>query len=155
MIDRARVGFLGAALAISVAVAVVAQPLVHGNSAAIDIIVTVFSVLAGFLVTIMTIIANPREFKLRTAKGLDLQKDEVYKKLVRQKWLFMGYLVTLALIFLSAILDTNAKIQVWLETIFLGLAVFVFIVSLSLPSVLIRIQMEKFDQVIGEKKERK
>jgi len=36
------------------------QPFIHGNQDAVNIIVTVFSILAGFLVAVITLVGDPK-----------------------------------------------------------------------------------------------
>jgi hypothetical protein len=74
------------------------QPLIHENELAINVIVTVFSILAGFLVAIMSIMGEPGVFLSRTWRASELNRKNVVNRLIRQKWMFYLYLVTLGLI---------------------------------------------------------
>jgi hypothetical protein len=58
-LDWGKLTFLTFAVALSLVFSWVGQPLIHGNQSAIDVIVTVFSILAGFLVAIIAIIGDP------------------------------------------------------------------------------------------------
>ena len=128
------------------------QPLIHGNDMAINVIVTVFSILAGFLVAIMTIMGDPGAFTGRSWRSHELNRGNIFSRLVRQKWMFVLYLVTLGLIFAASLIgnikDTPVTLICWIERIYLGIAILAFILSLGLPSALMEIQISRHDQLI-------
>ncbi|MBB6262098.1 hypothetical protein FHS77_002666 [Paenochrobactrum gallinarii] len=129
------------------------QDLVHGNEKARDVIVTVFSILAGFLIAIMTLMGDqsvlPGSWKIAQA-----QRDKIRAKLIRQKWLFYFYLVTLSLIFgHTLIAPKHPDIADWVERAYFGFAVASFILSFKLPSTLMAVQTDRIDAVVGARKE--
>ena len=65
-IDYGRLIFIAITVPLSIAAGVFGQPLLHGNEDAVSVIVNVFSILAGFLVTIMTLLGEPSLFRGRT-----------------------------------------------------------------------------------------
>ena len=81
------------------------QPYINQNSKAVDLIVTVFSILAGFLVAIITIIGDPSALYPGSWRIAFYQKDQIMTRLNRHKILFHAYLLTLALIFISYIIE--------------------------------------------------
>jgi len=129
------------------------QPLIHGNEQAINIIVTVFSVLAGFLVAIIAIVGDPVLLPPGTWRAAEMEREKLNKRLIRHKWLFSIYLATLALIF-SALLfkDKYPDVVIWLERAFLFLGVFAFSLSMLLPSALMKVQRERIDAVIEHRR---
>ena len=129
------------------------QPLIHGNEQAINIIVTVFSVLAGFLVAIIAIIGDPVLLPPGTWRAAEMEREKLNKRLIRHKWLFTLYLATLALIFLALLFkDKSVDAVIWLERAFLFLGVFAFSLSTLLPGALMKIQRERIDAVIEHRR---
>lgn len=129
------------------------QPYIHNNDKAINIIVTVFSILAGFLVALMTLMGDPGGYSSRSWRFFEFKKSAVFNKLSRQKWLFKIYLVTLGSIFISSLIEKNSpSIAVYFEYAYLGLAVSAFILSLSLPTALMNIQLARHDELIEAKR---
>lgn len=73
-------------------------------------------------------------------------KKTVQRKLFRQKLLFFLYLITLGVALGTFLVpDVQAELRRWLETVFLGLATFVFLASFELPGSLVKIQMERYE----------
>ncbi|MEI6829372.1 MAG: hypothetical protein WCK64_05900 [Synechococcaceae cyanobacterium ELA445] len=137
------------AIALSLVFSRVGQPLIHGNQSAVDVIVTVFSILAGFLVAIIAIIGDPASMPKGSWRVAESKMPSIEDKINKQKWLFTGYLVTLGLIFAS-LLASKASVQIAtiLEHIYLFLSSVAFIYSLKLPGFLSRIQRERVDAEI-------
>lgn len=129
------------------------QPLIHENSQAINVIVTVFSVLAGFLVAIIAIVGDPVLLPPGTWRAAEMQRDKLTKRLVRHKWLFSLYLITLALVFLTLLLQKQyAQMTVWLERSYLFFGVLAFSLSMQLPASLMRLQKERIEAVIEHRR---
>ena len=135
--DWWRLTQLVAAIAVSSFIGYRFQPMVANNANAVNTVVTIFSILAGFLIAVITFIAEPT---LRQAR-----------KLIRQKLLFFLYLLTLGIalaMFLTP--PTMLELLKWLQTAFLGLATFVFLASFSLPGSLMKIQMERYEAALED-----
>lgn len=131
------------------------QPLIHENKDASDVIVNVFSILAGFLVTIMTLLGDPSLFGGRTWRSDAVKRSNVYQRLVRHKWLFIGYLTVLGLLFVAALVGKNnphSIVVIWLERVYLGIAAFAFMLSLVLPSRLMSLQLARFDEMVASRR---
>lgn len=129
------------------------QPVVHGNESAINVIVTVFSILSGFLVAIIAIVGDPTLLPVRNWRLKYISGKEAKQRLIRQKWLFRAYLVTLALIFISMIIDDmHEELIVWTERGYLFLGALVFMFSLVLPGVLTRVQIQRMDEIIEDER---
>lgn len=131
------------------------QPLIHGNGDAINIIVTVFSILAGFLVAIITIIGDPSSLPSGGWQRARLGSELLYNRLTRHKLLFLMYLTTLLLIFISVLLKGKAQqIDVWVERAYLFFSISAFSLSFQLPSALMNLHMERIEHEIESRKER-
>ena len=149
--SKIRVGLFAAILA--VLASYLGQPLVHGNEQAINIVVTVFSVLAGFLVAIIAIVGDPVLLPPGTWRAAELERDKINRRLIRHKWLFSLYLITIGLVFFAILLtDKDPQIVLWLERGFLFFGVFAFVLSLALPGSLMKVQRERIDAVIEHRR---
>lgn len=123
--------------------------LIDNNGDATDVIVTVFSILAGFLIAVMTLLGDqsmlPGSWRIA-----ETQRTIIKTKLVRQKWLFYLYLMTLLVIFVSTLTKTHWPVATdWLERTYFGLATTAFLLSFRLPSTLMEVQMDRVEAVIG------
>lgn len=144
---------IGVAIAVSVFVGYQFQPMVANNTDAVNTVVTIFSILAGFLIAVITFIAEPTLKQARNWQELQLMKDTIRRQLFRQKILFFLYLLTLG-IALAMFLTPQTMYEVlrWMQMIFLGLATFVFLASFTLPSSLMKIQLERYEAVLDDSK---
>lgn len=136
------------------------QPLIHNNSDAASVIVTVFSVLAGFLVGLIALTGDASPVAARGSwRFTELNREGVSRRLTHNRGLFVLYLLVLALIFLASLLKTVAAADAligaflnWVERIYLGLAVLAFLLSFRLPWTLTRIQQERYDAVLEQQR---
>lgn len=152
-VDWKRLAFFFVAIVAGIAAGAKGQPLIHGNDQAVNVIVTVFSILAGFLVAIMTIMGEPGSLFGRSWRSCEINRKNVFSRLVRQKWMFYLYLATLGLIFAGSLIkNTFPCLTVWVERIYLGGATTAFILSLGLPAALLNIQLERHDEIIEAKR---
>ncbi|WP_447077817.1 hypothetical protein [Shewanella algae] len=154
-IDFKRLGFFGVVVAIGACSGYLGQPLIHDNHQASGVIVNVFSILAGFLVTVMTLLGEPSLFRGRSWRSDAVRKSNVYRRLVRHKWLFILYLLVLGTVFVATLITKKypeSSTVIWLERIYLGLAAIAFILSLILPHRLMSLQLSRFDEMIDSKK---
>ena len=131
----------------------IAKPLIEGNQDAINVIVTVFSILAGFLIALITLIGDPKSLPSGGWQVARLGSDLTYNRLTRQKWLFYIYLVALVLIFVSMLLKAKFKeANIWVEYVYLFFSIIAFILSFKLPSTLMELQRERIEQEIVERR---
>lgn len=131
------------------------QPLIHGNDTAINVIVTVFSILAGFLVAIIAVVGDPLLVPAGTWRIAEGTREKTIQRLTRHKYLFHVYLIALALVFASTLLrDTYQCVGIWLERTYLFLSIFAFMISLRLPAALMKTQQERVDHLIEERRKR-
>lgn len=125
--------------------------MVADNTDAVNTVVTIFSILAGFLIAVITFVAEPTLQQARTWDELQRMKKTVRRKLNRQQLLFFLYLLTLG-VALAMFLTPPDMLTVlkWLQIAFLGLATFVFLASFSLPGSLMKIQMERYEAALED-----
>ncbi|MGB4114098.1 MAG: hypothetical protein WBK15_13775 [Yoonia sp.] len=148
-IDWKRLLMLLAGVAISAFIGVRFQPMISNNSDAVNTVVTIFSILAGFLIAVITFIAEPTLKQAKNWDELQHMKATIRRRIFRQKILFFLYLLTLGVALAMYITPIDQiKLLVCMQTLFLGLATFVFLASFSLPSSLMRIQMERYEAAL-------
>ncbi|MEW7006748.1 hypothetical protein [Lentilitoribacter sp. EG35] len=144
---------LFAALIFSAFVGYKFQPEISGNKDAINTIVTIFSILAGFLIAIITLISEPILRQAKDWTELQGMKSTIRRKLLRQNMLFFLYLLTLGLALIMFVVpSTMVDVQKYMQMGFLGLATFVFLASFTLPGSLLKIQMDRYDAELNEEK---
>ena len=150
-IDWWRIGKLLFALSISAFIGLRFQPMVSNNPDAVNTVVTIFSILAGFLIAVITFISEPTLQAAKNWEELQQMKETVRRKLFRQTILFFLYLLTLGIALAMYLTPpTSCLILQWLQTVFLGLATFVFLASFSLPSSLMKIQMDRYEAALED-----
>ncbi|SEJ85754.1 hypothetical protein [Pseudomonas sp. NFR16] len=145
--------FLGAAI-VSVWCGWHGQPLIHESDNARSMITDVFSILAGFLMTVLTLLIEPKP-TAKIWREAASKKTTFVNRIVRYKWLFMLYLSVLGMVFAANLLSKSedcAEILVWLERAYLSLATLAFIISLMLPNQLMQLQVSRYNEMIEEKK---
>lgn len=148
-IDWKLIGGLCALIGVSLLGAYFLQPLVAGKTDAINTIVTVFSILAGFLIAVITFIGEPLG---ESWKDLQLSRREVVARLRRHLWLFYFYLATLGLAMAMYLVPEGWPVLLmWLQRLFVFFAIFVFGASFALPSSLLSLQLEKYDRSLESK----
>lgn len=130
------------------------QPLIHGNDNAVNIIVTVFSVLAGFLVAIITIIGDPSSLPSGGWQRARLGSEVLYNRLTRHRLLFIMYLITLLFIFIASLVKGKIEVlDILVERIFLFFAISAFTLSFQLPTSLMNLHKERIEHEIESRRE--
>ena len=130
-----------------------AKPLVEGNQDAINVIVTVFSILAGFLIAVITLVGDPKSLPSGGWQSARIGSDLTYNRLTRQKWLFYIYLIALVLIFASMLIKGKFKdVNDLIEYVYLFFATVAFALSFKLPSTLMELQRERIEQEISQRR---
>lgn len=124
-----------------------AQPYVH-DSDIVLIIVTVFTVFAGFLIAIITILGDPSMIPEGSWRVVELRRVNIEKRLHTHVSLFMLYLITIGLLFVGVVLHKAVcdeyKIKA-IESLYLFFGVFSFLLSFGLPISLMKLQKARVD----------
>lgn len=151
--DYRRLVFIALALAAGIGAGYFGQPFVHGKEKAIDVIITVFSILAGFLVAIMGLLGDGSLLLPGSWRVTEMQRKALKRRMARQQWLFYIYMLTLLAVFFSTLIDDDlAALKEWVERIYLGAAVTAFILSFGLPISLAGIQLDRVEAVIATRR---
>ena len=77
-----------------------AAPLVYENGDAINILITVYTVFAGFLVAIIAVLGDPILIPSGSWQTAENNRHKIENRLIRYSYLFVLYLITIAIIFL-------------------------------------------------------
>ena len=126
--------------------------LIDDNKNATAVIVPVFSILAGFLIAVMTLLGD-QSILPGTWRIAEAQRKNIEAKLIRQKWLFYLYLLTLLVIFIATLIRPHwPEVTDLLERIYFGLATTAFLLSFRLPATLMGVQMDRVEAVIGARR---
>jgi hypothetical protein len=129
-----------------------AQPFVQGNSDVILVVATVFTVFAGFLIAIIAVLGDPSQVPGDDWKVVETRRHSVESRTIRHIWLLMTYLVTLAILFISVILENVPDylvlhgIKRWIEFAYLFVGISSFCLSSALPFALLRLQMQRLEE---------
>jgi hypothetical protein len=130
------------------AAAYYAQPYVH-DSDVVLVLVTVFTVFAGFLIAIITILGDPALIPDGSWRVVELRRGNIEKRLHTHVYLFMLYLITIGLLFSGLILhkalEEGSCVNLWIERSYLFFGVFSFLLSFGLPISLMKLQKARVD----------
>ena len=131
------------------AVAWVAQPFAHDNSDLTATIVTVMTVLAGFMIAIITVLGDPALIPDGSWRAVSLRSDGIEHRIIRHAYLFILYLLTIGFLFAGTIIKKIpeqklwAWVPVWTDYAYLFLGVTSFLLSFGLPFSLKKIQLDR------------
>lgn len=138
--------------------AYVCQPFVDPNSDAVLIVITVFTVFAGFLVAIITILGDPALLPEGSWRAAENRRDTLERRLIWHSWLFTAYLITIGLLFVGVVLakvqlsDDHLWIKTWTERGYLFFGITSFFLSLALPWALMGVQRHRVDAEIERRR---
>ena len=150
-----RVGFGLGGLAAFVMILWLGGSATEGNTEALRILVTVFSILAGILIAIITALGDPRALYRGTWRIASAHRREIRRVLLRYELLFYAYLVVITLAFSAALfreIASDAVIARWIERFALGIGAGALVCSFGLPAEIIRTQMERLDEEVNRRR---
>jgi len=132
------------------------QPAVHKNPDLILIIITVFTVFAGFLIAIITIIGDPIMIPHGSWQIAELRRDAMISRLNWHVGLLICYLLTIGLLFtgvvLEKVLDEHSLWRLWVERSYLFIGVTSFLFTFALPAALVHMQSARYDAEIERRR---
>jgi len=149
--------FLGCALLAGLA-AYYGEPYIKENPEAISVLITVFTVFAGFLVAIITIVGDPSMIPSGSWRIAEMRHDDIEARLIRHVWLFMAYLISIALLFATVMFHkapdelVSEPIKVWTARLCLFLGTLSFLLTFSLPGALLKLQMARVRNEIARRR---
>jgi amino acid permease len=144
-------------LVLSALLGYVGQPFVHGNEKAIDLIINVFAILAGFLIAIMTLFSDMRFDEDANWRQLQVREQLQGQKYSKHSMLFYTYLAVLICVFVVVLLNNKPEYQdgnliKLFEHAYLCLACISVFYSMFLPSRLIQSRKEELKKLMDKKK---
>jgi hypothetical protein len=134
------------------------QPLVSGNSDAILVIITVMTVFAGFLVAIIAILGDPAMIPEGSWRTAENKWESVYASVTTHTWIFRLYLVAIALLFAGVLLEkapigaVSCVWKLWIERAYLFFGVFSFCLTMALPGMLARLQLQRVSAEVDRRR---
>lgn len=150
-----KIAYVFMCIAISIFFSWQFQPNYHDNSNALSVLVTVFSILAGFLVAVMAIVGSERALKGRNWRQDTFYLAQVKQDLQKHSALFYLYLLVLVLSFLATLkLGWPEVVQTGVECVLLFLACLAMLLSFSLPGQLTRRHVSDLETTIKARREK-
>ncbi|WAC60791.1 hypothetical protein [Brevundimonas sp. SL130] len=129
-------------------------PLILGNEKAMDVIVTLFSILAGFIIAIMSLL-NTDALRPGGWKRVQNDTELVRRRLDRQQQLFWLYLATLTFILGSRLVPkSQVDLSNELQRVSFGLAAAALVLSYALPVVLRGVQVARLEANVTKEKKK-
>lgn len=144
-----KAAFIVVSLILSGAASYYGQPLVRDNTDAITIITTVITVFAGFLVAIIAVLGDPAMIPPGSWRKAEVRHSGLEAMIIRHTWLFYVYLATIALLFAGVLIRKepdvliSGRMKAWIEHAYLFFGVLSFLLTLSLPRALGKIQLAR------------
>lgn len=128
---------------------------ITNNSDAINLMVSLYSILSGFLVTIITIIGDPSEIlSTKNWREAFYMIKKPSTQLIKACCLFYCYFITLILLFISMILpeDGTFIFKLLFEYAYIFFASLALIWSFGLPLMLVQYQKLKLESALQKKR---
>lgn len=148
-VDFGRLTYAVLSIAASIAAAYFGSKWIVGNKDAIGMIATIFSILAGFLIAVITIVADDRSLRGRNKHIRQYEVQNIKQRLFRHRAMFTTYLFVL-LLALAATLKLPIT-DVWsarLDRVLLGFSVFAMLMSFRLPGQLTEEYIKRLEACI-------
>lgn len=152
-IDWVRIRIAVLSVVLACLLAPILQPRFHENEAALSVLVTTFSILAGFLIAVMAIVANDRALRGRNWRQDTADLVAIRQQLIRHQVLFVFYLCILGLAFVVAIKPQwNPALVRWLDYVLIAMSITALILSFRLPGQLTKQHLAQLEKTIRDRK---
>ena len=153
VIDWSRLRYGGLSFVLAVLLAAVLQPKFHDNKDALAVLVNVFAILAGFMVAVMTIVADSRALRGRNWREDVGYLKQVRNELARHRMMFKTYLAVLLLAFIVQARPPVSDLLLNCGEYFLiFLSTFALLLSFRLPQALTDRHLKFLDQEIKRRR---
>lgn len=148
-----RWAFIAVSLLIAIAVGVRFGHMLAQSDAALQGIIDVFSILAGVLVAVMSIIGDPSMLLTGNWRLGQEHATEIQKKIARYAHLIFVYVLILIVVLIATIIKDNkiADAEWFFQAVF-AISTFGLLLSLPLPYTLMAIQKERMTEEIRRRK---
>lgn len=151
-----RIGYAAGSLLASAVLTHFFAGLLHNTSEMITVIAAVFSILAGVLIAVVSILGDPGMLMDQSWRHTYLSSREIQRKLHRKIDIFVLYIVILAALFAFAMVDKTSSPDAYaiLQSLVFFLCVLGFLASISLPFSLVKIQRDRLEAAIKSARDR-
>lgn len=124
------------------------------NSNAVTVVTATFSILAGFLVAILSVVWDERVIRAKTWRASVVELQLIKKDIFKHQIMFYLYLVVLVLALMSSLDFKVQAIEGTIDFLVLFFASIALIFSFRLPGYLMRRNMSELNRIIRERKEK-
>lgn len=153
-IDWSFARYLAICFVSALALAPLLQPAYHGKADAMTALVTVFTVLAGFMLAVMALAADGRNLRRRDWRQDTYFLKEIRDRLARYRMMFHLYLLVPALAILTFVApEWGESVQRYAEVFVLFLAIFAFLWSFRIPGEITSAHVRQLQAAIKEQRE--
>ena len=128
--------------------------LTTGASEPIRVIVTIFAILTGFILAIITIAGDPGRLYLGSWRIASAHSRQIKRVLFRYRILFYVYLATMLLAFATTVAQSvkpGGLTADWLERFTISIGAAAFWWSIGLPGAHVKAQISRLDQEIDRR----
>lgn len=157
MPSRAQASYLltlGVASAAGILSWLFVAPMAVDNEKAQDILVTLFSILAGFIIAIMTLLGE-QSLRLGGWSRTRIDADANRRRLDRQQQLFWLYLLTLSVILAGRLLHAkHAQLSAEMQRAGFAMASAALVISFVLPAALRGAQVARMDAAVEKERDK-
>ncbi len=153
-IDWTFVRYLAICLVSALALAPFLQPAYHGKADAMTALVTVFTVLAGFMLAVMALAADGRNLRRRDWRQDTYFLREIRDRLARYRMMFHLYLLIPALAIVTFIAPAWGEgAQRFAEGFVLFLSIFALLWSFRIPGEITSAHVRQLQTAIKEQRD--
>ena len=127
---------------------------VAASASAVTVLATVLSILAGFLIAIITMLGDPRSLLAGSWRIASVHRREVRRSLNLFSWLFYFYLVAITAAFVASLVEGSVPEPAhrWIEHVALCLGAGALVFSFGLPVAVRREQMRRLDEEVESRR---
>jgi hypothetical protein len=144
-----RIGYAFGSVIISVFLTYKFSAYLNNTAEIITVIAAIFSILAGVLIAVVSILGDPSMLMDQSWRHTYLSAKEIQRKLQRNIDIFALYIAILATLFVFAMLeDRSTGFYRFVQATLFFLTTAGFFASLSLPMALVKIQRDRLDAAI-------
>lgn len=147
-----RIGWTVASILVSVVATYFLGHLLSNDPDVLGVIAAIFSILAGVLIAVISILGDPSMLLDQSWRHSYLSAEETQRKIHRQTDVFIVYVVLLLAIFAFMICPTSSIAYRPLQIATFFLTTLAFLASLSLPFTLRAIQRTRLNRAISHLK---
>jgi hypothetical protein len=125
------------------------QPIIHNNADANNLTVTVFTVFAGVVIALLTVIGDPALMPGHNWRSAEFAYRRADNQLIIQASLFFLYLFVIFLFLACYVLKGlpfhpfTSRLEMRLEAVYCFFSAVSFVISFSLPLTMLRLQRKR------------